>query len=185
MKKILSTALAILLSSTAANATVKINGSLTFNSTAPTTAHTAANKQAIFNFEVPDSAAAFTVGASSATTSAITNFVYLLDFVPVAELPTSVIFYNSGSLGMFDLVFGSQTLSLYGADIGSDGYVGPTGVYQPVQAGLNGGSAITIGGSVGVIAPVPEPATWALLLAGFGVVGMAMRRRQNVRVSFA
>jgi hypothetical protein len=32
---------------------------------------------------------------------------------------------------------------------------------------------------------IPEPASWALLLAGFGVVGLAMRRRRNVAVSFA
>lgn len=29
-------------------------------------------------------------------------------------------------------------------------------------------------------APVPEPATWAMLLLGFGVVGAAMRRRQGI-----
>lgn len=34
-------------------------------------------------------------------------------------------------------------------------------------------------------AAVPEPATWALMLAGFGIVGRAMRRRPKVRVSFA
>jgi hypothetical protein len=32
---------------------------------------------------------------------------------------------------------------------------------------------------------IPEPATWALMLAGFGAVGYAMRRRRNVAVSFA
>lgn len=32
---------------------------------------------------------------------------------------------------------------------------------------------------------VPEPATWAMMLVGFGFAGFAMRRRQNVRVSFA
>jgi hypothetical protein len=32
---------------------------------------------------------------------------------------------------------------------------------------------------------VPEPATWAMMLAGFGVVGGAMRRRQRVSVRFA
>jgi hypothetical protein len=31
---------------------------------------------------------------------------------------------------------------------------------------------------------VPEPSTWLMMLAGFGIVGGAMRRR-NVRVSFA
>lgn len=37
------------------------------------------------------------------------------------------------------------------------------------------------------VSPVPEPATWAMLLFGFGVAGMAMRsrsRRVNTRVSF-
>lgn len=29
------------------------------------------------------------------------------------------------------------------------------------------------------IAPVPEPATWALMLFGFGGIGMAMRRRRQ------
>ena len=33
-------------------------------------------------------------------------------------------------------------------------------------------------------AAVPEPATWAMMLGGFGLVGGAMRRRQRARVSF-
>ena len=32
--------------------------------------------------------------------------------------------------------------------------------------------------------PVPEPASWAMMLAGFGAIGAAMRRRQ-VAVRFA
>ncbi len=35
------------------------------------------------------------------------------------------------------------------------------------------------------IAAVPEPATWAMMIGGFGFVGAAMRRRRLVRVSFA
>ena len=31
---------------------------------------------------------------------------------------------------------------------------------------------------------VPEPASWAMMLAGFGIVGGAMRRRQRMSVSF-
>jgi hypothetical protein len=33
-------------------------------------------------------------------------------------------------------------------------------------------------------APVPEPASWAMMLAGFGLLGHAMRRRARVKVSF-
>lgn len=35
-----------------------------------------------------------------------------------------------------------------------------------------------------VAAPVPEPATWAMMIGGFGLVGGAMRRRK-VQVSYA
>jgi len=36
------------------------------------------------------------------------------------------------------------------------------------------------------IAAVPEPATWAMMVAGIAAVGVAMRRRaQNVRVAFS
>ena len=35
------------------------------------------------------------------------------------------------------------------------------------------------------VAGVPEPAAWALMLAGFGLTGAAMRRRSKVRVTYA
>lgn len=35
------------------------------------------------------------------------------------------------------------------------------------------------------IGGVPEPASWALMIAGFGLVGAAARRRQSVRVTYA
>lgn len=51
--------------------------------------------------------------------------------------------------------------------------------------GLSNAGLLSTGGSV---APsVPEPATWAMMLAGFGAIGFAMRRRRahQPRVSFA
>jgi len=37
-----------------------------------------------------------------------------------------------------------------------------------------------------VTGEVPEPATWAMMLVGFGAIGMATRRRNAaVRVTFA
>lgn len=38
---------------------------------------------------------------------------------------------------------------------------------------------------VDVSAAVPEPASWAMMIAGFGLAGAALRRRPKVRVSFA
>jgi hypothetical protein len=39
--------------------------------------------------------------------------------------------------------------------------------------------------SASVAGAVPEPATWAMMIGGFGMVGGAMRRRRSVKVSFA
>lgn len=51
--------------------------------------------------------------------------------------------------------------------------------------GLDGEGSGT--GTVITTSPVPEPATWALMILGFGLVGGVMRssRRQQVRVRFA
>ena len=51
---------------------------------------------------------------------------------------------------------------------------GPT--YGPNRLG-----AVTIGGAA--TPAVPEPATWAMLIFGFGVIGAALRRRGGVRTT--
>ena len=38
-------------------------------------------------------------------------------------------------------------------------------------------------GLFGQLVPVPEPATWAMMLMGFGAVGLAMRRRRRIAVT--
>ena len=64
--------------------------------------------------------------------------------------------------------------------IGSDAFLLPSGV--TVNSGTWLVNNRRIGPNVG---GVPEPASWALMIAGFGLVGSAMRRRANTRVTFA
>jgi hypothetical protein len=42
-----------------------------------------------------------------------------------------------------------------------------------------------VGSEIIATVGVPEPANWALMIAGFGLVGSSMRRRTTVRVSYA
>lgn len=43
----------------------------------------------------------------------------------------------------------------------------------------------TLNGTVAGFASVPEPATWAMMIGGFGMIGAALRRRARVNVGFA
>jgi hypothetical protein len=50
------------------------------------------------------------------------------------------------------------------------------------------GTIEIIGGSasgLGTESVIPEPATWAMLIAGFGMIGAAMRRRRNGNMAIA
>jgi len=58
-------------------------------------------------------------------------------------------------------------------------------ISQLSVAGINGAFLAADGietGSPGVIAAVPEPETYAMMLAGLALVGFALRRRQAMRV---
>jgi hypothetical protein len=51
--------------------------------------------------------------------------------------------------------------------------------YEDTPRGAITVAAPTVG------SPVPEPATWAMMMAGLGAIGASMRRRQRSRVSSA
>jgi hypothetical protein len=116
--------------------------------------------------------------------------------------PVSQIQSEPGQPGFVVRVFGSFAPVLLQAGtywIGMSGAVNELGIYafdsQPNGAAdqhqLNG-DALNITPQVGNLAfrvhgnriAVPEPATWALMILGFGAVGAASRRR-TVRVTYA
>jgi hypothetical protein len=59
-----------------------------------------------------------------------------------------------------------------GVDTNNDGHF--SGDYNPGFEGIVGAAVAT-----------PEPATWALMIVGFGMVGASMRKRQVVQVAYA
>lgn len=55
--------------------------------------------------------------------------------------------------------------------------------YQSLESDAYQAESATGVGVVG--GAVPEPATWMMMMLGFGLIGGAMRRRQKVRVTYA
>src|ERR1044072_380756 len=118
--------------------------------------------------------------------------------------------FNFDSFEKLDPLGGSQTINFsqllngttyiglhFGAGKGTDHPVGQeASVFYKFDAGTNldkfylfyNASSNAVLYKTGTPPPppvVPGPATWAMMLAGFGTVGYAMRRRRSVAVSFA
>jgi hypothetical protein len=142
----------------------------------------AASAVAIFPTGPDDST---TIGASfSAPTSPATT---------VYTFSTAVTAYFNGSLTTTDLttkVFDFTSVDLNGIDLSS--FVTPDGGTLPTLTLMAGSYTFTVtgvasgskggswGGNLNLVAvPVPEPETYALLLAGLGAVGFVARRRSN------
>ncbi len=84
-----------------------------------------------------------------------------VDYISVKAGDTSVLYHVGGlSNGLWDTL--SNPFHKNPKDMSHISFFG-----SKQNAGGNG------------VAVVPEPATWAMLIAGFGLVGLAMRRRRN------
>ncbi|TZG26077.1 PEP-CTERM sorting domain-containing protein [Sphingomonas montanisoli] len=91
--------------------------------------------------------------------------------------------YQDGLQGEQDIDFTGVTLNGQAFDIGSSGQnefrfinnavaQGTTNLFQiSGTSGTNSSYSGTIN-----VAPVPEPATWMMLICGFGMIAMALRR---------
>lgn len=167
------------------------NGGLTYNfmydlfnsSSAPVTG----SRVSSFGFDTdPD------ISAGAVTGAFTTLHLGTADNFPIVPNPEVCVFAPNnpphgvctGSGGGVDIgQHGLGTLSLTFTSIPTDGVMGGTGItlsgfvdrYQSIT-GIRG---VESAAGIQVPGPVPEPATWALMLVGFGGIGMAMRRRRK------
>ena len=98
--------------------------------------------------------------------------------------------FGDGTISVFDLLTGNFAGKLLGEDGNPIAIDGLWGLMN--GNGGSGGNANTVyftaglngeqDGLFGSLSAVPEPSSWALMLLGFGAVGMALRRGRNVRV---
>lgn len=165
---------AVALSASAASAAVTYDGSFTLrffpNPDQDVTLNVA------FNFSTPDyltSNYAVPVGQRSVSNSFVFDGLILAPNFVSGGQPFDTIF-----ISLFRPDFSTRTRNLGFAP----GTFGANGVYSHIAI-LPGSSfagtsisSLTISGSPDVVNPVPEPATWAMMLAGFGLIGAGLRR---------
>lgn len=82
---------------------------------------------------------------------------------------TSLEFYSSNVGGLFGNYFGAQIYS---------GSTSAPAIFQSGSFAALFDNNPNLAGTV-TISAVPEPATWAMMLIGFGAVGFVMRRRRQ------
>lgn len=86
------------------------------------------------------------------------------------DLLLDVFNFSGGVTTLFDFISGGSTA--ISRVVGPQGNVGATSAFFQQRAGLVTSFTTTAPGAV------PEPAAWALMIAGFGLVGVAARRRR-------
>lgn len=113
------------------------------------------------------------------------NAIFANPFGATVAYSTPAVFFGGGSL---QISFAALTL-LSGNNVFSFAYASPSGAALG-GAGPHAGPQGTGDEAWGVsnvllstASAVPEPATWGLMLTGFGAAGLALRNRKRNRVS--
>jgi hypothetical protein len=90
--------------------------------------------------------------------------------------------YSANGSGTANVLLGALSAGITGggaAQVFSQSFVGTGGLQTLTIASTSGGTGGVVLDNISVSA-VPEAATWAMLVAGFGMAGAAMRRRRTV-----
>ena len=102
---------------------------------------------------------------------------------------TSYFGFRTAGLGVVSYGYQSSTLPGMFATQATNNGVGTTFSFDPASQASDTGNGLNFRGySINATtSPVPEPATWGMMLLGFGGMGYAMRRRAKVstRIRFA
>jgi hypothetical protein len=141
---------------------------------------------AIFAFDLSGSyTASFTIdSASLAPPASFDDSFFIVNaiagtFGGVAGTADTLTFYTASFDGGLTIQLGNAFVDFFGGQLFTGTTASPTfgaGTYSLLLGGdTDFAATLRI---VEVAASVPEPASWAMMLAGFGVVGYAMRRRR-------
>lgn len=151
----------------------------------------------VFNLPTGFTNARVNIGNYTADDSSILllNGVALYGVGIFGDGSTTGFFYFDPNGGSTPYVFqnnGAQNVSLTGPFVAGQNTI--RFVVNNNNAGINAGNGPLTGGPSSLsftgnvtfdAVAVPEPAAWALMLGGFGLVGGAMRRRDRTRVTYA
>ena len=114
----------------------------------------------------------FTVDSSPAPFSFIPD-----EYFAVTTNPGNHWFYSGSAGGGFDLYYGDQLYT--GTEAAPTFKLGTFGLFDSGGFQQLGTLTISVDGAV------PEPASWAMMLGGFGAIGGALRARRKTSISFA
>lgn len=119
----------------------------------------------------------FNLGTTSIVAASITNVAISFGNFSFGEIANF-----SALLNGTPLLLGGSSQTTNGVTVATQVLAGsttlPAGFYQLKVSGTTVGGQASYGGNI-VATPVPEPETYAMLLAGLGVVGFLARRRQS------
>ena len=98
-----------------------------------------------------------------------------------AQLGPTFAAADGGQKTLAQWIAANPGLTVFGVELGiGSGWAGTfSGAADNVNVSFNGGPTISSNFEVAATAPVPEPASWALMIVGVGGIGFTLRRRHK------
>lgn len=176
MRKFMYTAVgaAALASASIANATVTVTSSTGLNDPNPTAAAAVVTSGPITTINFGQNAVSNpTFSGSFAFNNTLSDLynIVISSSTPGITFSSATISGPGGVLSLLPFP-DSTSLKLANASLG-------IGSYTFAFAGNNANVGGALTGNVTISAPVPEAATWAMMILGFGAMGIAIRRRRR------